>query len=332
MARGRMLNKKIGLDKRVAELEEQIGLEAVLIFTWLIPHLDVNGRMNAELRMVRNLVFPRLRKITVEMVGETLRVAHEIGLITLYEAQGDQWLQFKNFHKNQPGLRRDREPEPDCPPPPESDNDPESIRQSSGSHPEEIPVKRREEKRREEKQKRNEVNPTMWDGYLHLLAVYRSLGHPRMFKRPKQSAREFSRYKARLAEGWEPSELETAVRGCHLTPWNAGKDPKTNGRKYLGLDLILRNSSNVERFIGNFREYSPEPDPDDREAESRRVIDEISDEAAHFGLGRPPPYVASCLVDTGCTKEIAAKYFRKNGNASTWAGLTRELRNGAGKQ
>jgi hypothetical protein len=40
-----------------------------------------------------------------------------------------------------------------------------------------------------------------------------------------------------------------AIDGCALTDWNMGRDPKSNGRRYNDLTLILRNAEHWEAFI-----------------------------------------------------------------------------------
>jgi hypothetical protein len=64
------------------------------------------------------------------------------------------------------------------------------------------------------------------------------------FNRKRQS-----RIKARLDEGYSPDQLCSAIRGTLRDPWLMGRDPKTNGRSWRGLDTILRDGEQVERLI-----------------------------------------------------------------------------------
>ena len=150
MARGRMLNTTICADKLVNQLSNDTSR---LGFTWLIAHLDREGRTYGDPAMVRSLVFPRRIDITVEQMEGYITEWAELGLIVRYEAEGDLYISFPKFDKNQPGLRKDREPVSTIPPMPETSDGslPDNIRINDGRLPDECPVKRREEKRREEK-------------------------------------------------------------------------------------------------------------------------------------------------------------------------------------
>ena len=69
MARGRMLSKEISLDEKVNALSSDT---ARMLFTWLISHLDVEGRMYGDARTVKSIVVPRL-PISITRVEKTLR-------------------------------------------------------------------------------------------------------------------------------------------------------------------------------------------------------------------------------------------------------------------
>ena len=53
---------------------------------------------------------------------------------------------------------------------------------------------------------------------------------------------------ARLEEGYGIADLEQAILGCKASPYHNGKND--TGAIYHGIDLIFRNGSHVERFIG----------------------------------------------------------------------------------
>ena len=106
MARGRFISKKICADKTVQDLNDPWSM---LAFTWLITHTDCEGRTYGDPAMVKSLVFPRRTDVTVEMIDGYLREWDKQGLIFWYEADGDMFIEFPNFEKNQPGLNKDRE-------------------------------------------------------------------------------------------------------------------------------------------------------------------------------------------------------------------------------
>jgi hypothetical protein len=55
--------------------------------------------------------------------------------------------------------------------------------------------------------------------------------------------------KAAIGWGYEPAQLCRAIRGCSKTPHNMGQNKQ--GQKYNGIELILRNADQIDRFIGN---------------------------------------------------------------------------------
>lgn len=134
-----MINNAITADKRVHELSDDTSR---LAFTWLVTFADCEGRTHGDPAMVRSMVFPRRADVSVEQVETYIREWAAAGLIKWYEAAGDMWIQFPAFAKNQPGLRKDREPDSCIPAPPPN---PANIRQVSGEHPAECPEKRTEQ-------------------------------------------------------------------------------------------------------------------------------------------------------------------------------------------
>jgi len=119
MAQGRMLRKKISTDRRLCELIDQAGVEAGLIYTWCIPHLDAEGRMVGDPELIKSIVFPRHKQITTDHVEAALKVANKLGLIEWYEVNGDCYIWVTGFDKNQ-NIRKDRECKSEIPPPPKT--------------------------------------------------------------------------------------------------------------------------------------------------------------------------------------------------------------------
>lgn len=82
----------------------------------------------------------------------------------------------------------------------------------------------------------------------------------------RPGARERRKIGDRLKEGYGVAELREAIDGCHKTPHNLGANERDT--KYLALELIMRNSDQVARFIENNRE-PPRP----RDEKERRVLE-----------------------------------------------------------
>jgi len=112
MARGRFVSKAISLDEKVDALSDDT---ARLLFTWLITHLDCEGRMHGDAQTVKSIVFPR-RKTQVAKVEKYLKELENGELIFRYFVNGNQYLCMKNFEKHQVGLRKSQESPSQIPP------------------------------------------------------------------------------------------------------------------------------------------------------------------------------------------------------------------------
>ena len=134
MARGRMVSKSISLDEKVDSLSNDT---ARLLFTWLIPHLDVEGRMYGDARLFISIVAPR-RHYSLQKVEKYLTELESHGLILRYNVDGNTYLCEPSFVKHQTGLRKDREAQSQIPPPP-----PELLRSKDGVKTELLPPKLR---------------------------------------------------------------------------------------------------------------------------------------------------------------------------------------------
>ena len=77
---------------------------------------------------------------------------------------------------------------------------------------------------------------------------YYRLEHPRV--RPGKKERQ--KILERLQEGYTVGDLKDAIAGCHLSPFHRGENP--SNRKYLGLELIMRDSEHVGQFIEIYEE------------------------------------------------------------------------------
>ncbi|MCL5996056.1 MAG: hypothetical protein M1546_08365, partial [Chloroflexi bacterium] len=106
MARGRMLNRSISSSLKMHQLPDDTARN---LATWIIPHLDVNGVFYADPQMVKSRVFPRRTDVTTQQIDWYIKAMVEVGLIRLYEANGEPWMYWPGFDHNQPGLRTDRE-------------------------------------------------------------------------------------------------------------------------------------------------------------------------------------------------------------------------------
>ena len=106
MARGRMLNKSISASRKFHLLPDDT---CRLLATWILAHLDRNGVFYGDPVIVKSLIFPRRGDVSAEQIEMYLENMREIGLIILFESQGQIWQYWPGFADNQTNLRTDRE-------------------------------------------------------------------------------------------------------------------------------------------------------------------------------------------------------------------------------
>lgn len=100
-----MLDKKISLSEKVASLEP-LGQ---LIYTWMIPHADDFGLLQASPRTVKALVIPMIDS-TADEVGFHLETMRKTGLIAEITINGKNYYKIIGSENNQT-LKKDRQPQ-----------------------------------------------------------------------------------------------------------------------------------------------------------------------------------------------------------------------------
>lgn len=134
-----MLKKKISTDVHVADLENPWY---IILFTWGISHLDIEGRITGDPREYKAIVTPLLDKITKDVALGFFQKGTEIGLIHRYFVDGKWAIQFPGFKKNQT-LRPDKEGVSIFPAPPDDGLLPDKSRITPGLLPDNSnPLKR----------------------------------------------------------------------------------------------------------------------------------------------------------------------------------------------
>jgi hypothetical protein len=133
MARGRMLLAVVGESKKLHRLSSDT---ARLFYTWLLPHLDVNGCHKADPMILKSKVFPLKEDITRIHIEKILQELKEQDLIIIF---GDgEYLCYPDFRDKQPNLQPHKEATPTIP------FTPELLQSCSGVTPPQIKI--REEK------------------------------------------------------------------------------------------------------------------------------------------------------------------------------------------
>ena len=128
MPKGRMLNKKIIQDEKVAKL----SLPACLLYTWCIPFLDVEGRMYGDVWTLKSIA-PHVKEITPENIPSIIKEWAKNSLVISYGDDVHKYLQFIGFWKNQ-SVNKDREAPSEIP-------TPEQLKSNSGVTPDELLAK-----------------------------------------------------------------------------------------------------------------------------------------------------------------------------------------------
>ena len=108
---GRMLLKSISGSNKMSKLRTD---GARLLYTWLIPHLDINGCYSGDAEVIKGNIFTRLKKST-KTIELYLKDIEGFELIFRYEANGDIFLIVPDFDEKQPSLNPTREAKPTTP-------------------------------------------------------------------------------------------------------------------------------------------------------------------------------------------------------------------------
>lgn len=111
MPKGRMLNKKISLDEEIAKLSDK----AIILYTWCIAFLDVEGRINADPQILKGLVVPYLKRFNYKVIEKCVAEIGKLPNVVLY-GNNHKYMQFLGFPKNQ-NINKDREAPSEIPPP-----------------------------------------------------------------------------------------------------------------------------------------------------------------------------------------------------------------------
>lgn len=123
MAEGRMLKKRIAKSKKVAGLKTD---RTRTLYFMILPHLDVEGRIEADPNIIKGNVCPYINTMTLRSIAESLKDMEKVGLIVLYEVSGEHFLQYTRFSDFQ-NLQKSREAKSSIPAPA-----PELLQSDSG--------------------------------------------------------------------------------------------------------------------------------------------------------------------------------------------------------
>ena len=102
MAKTRMLHKKISVSLQV----NRLTLPAKLLFTWMIPHADDEGKMKGDPEFIKATVVPMV-KWSFKKVREYLEEMQDKGLIYYWQENNEWLIEFIKWNDHQT-IRKDR--------------------------------------------------------------------------------------------------------------------------------------------------------------------------------------------------------------------------------
>ncbi len=115
MAEGRMIRKRISQSKKLALCKND---SSRLLYFMMYPHADVEGRLEADTRLIKGQIIPLLGW-SLKKIKSCLEDLNNVGLIVLYAIKDNDYLEFTRFGDFQV-LRKEREARSHIPPIPKS--------------------------------------------------------------------------------------------------------------------------------------------------------------------------------------------------------------------
>lgn len=98
MPEGRMVKKCISDSKSLGKLKSD---SARLLYTWLIPHLDVVGRYSADPDLLKGHIFPKVKSMTPKKIERLLYELAKSRLVVLFKSDEETYLELQKFHDYQ---------------------------------------------------------------------------------------------------------------------------------------------------------------------------------------------------------------------------------------
>ena len=101
-AESRLIYSSISTSERVSSL----GAKGALLYTWLIPHCDAQGRIQGKSKVIKQEVVPFIDDITTEDIANALELMQEVNLVIKYkDSKGRPLIQIADWWEWQTGLK-----------------------------------------------------------------------------------------------------------------------------------------------------------------------------------------------------------------------------------
>lgn len=106
MARGRLITRRIGKSKKIANLKSD---RSRFLYCVIYTHADCEGKFFGDPEEIKQECLGLNLRYSTRKVAESVIDMANVGLLILYEHEKVPFIQFIDFKKNQPGIRLDRE-------------------------------------------------------------------------------------------------------------------------------------------------------------------------------------------------------------------------------
>lgn len=102
-----------------------------------------------------------------------------------------------------------------------------------------------------------------------ILETWRDRFSPRSSVRDRKRR---ARVEARLDDGRTVAELLKVLDGVERSDWHMGRDPRTRGKRYIGIETIYRDDAQVDKFLELAGGPAPPPPRTDAEKAFDRAV------------------------------------------------------------
>jgi hypothetical protein len=231
MTRIRSIKPQLFRHAELFDAEHATQLPLRLAFIGLILCCDKEGRFHWRPRELKLDVLPFDDRIDF---AEVLNVLGQYGFVVQYSVNETTYGYIPSWHKHQVMNAREHRSliPPYTPPPQEKTCNDISLAQTPENRP---------------------LNTTLDNTINEIFECWKTImGHT---KAQCDKNRE-KLIRNALAKGYTKEQLCMAIRGCHATPYNMGKNE--SGERYDSLKVIFRDADQIDRFL---RHYHSPPKP-----------------------------------------------------------------------
>ena len=203
---------------------DSVSPEAERLYYRLLVNVDDFGRMDARLPIIKARCFPLKEEMKSSVIEKWLKELAESGLTLVYICMDEPFLQFTKWD-NKPRASESKFPAFD-----------DTCIQMYTDVPltETVTVTK---------------TVTETPDVQAVVSIFdfwkETFNHPKSLLDDNRKRR----IKAALKMGYTVDDLKEAITGCSLTPHNMGDNDR--GQRYDGLNVILKDADNIDRFIAN---------------------------------------------------------------------------------